>query len=82
VGSGRFGRRRDVEGCVEGEVVGGVERLELLGRLRIRAAVGVQSPGLSPVGTRQLGHVSVVGDAQQVAGTTERARAAPGLLVP
>jgi hypothetical protein len=48
-----------VVSLLDGEPIGGVECLELLGGLRVGAEVGMKTPRLSPVGTRDLGECGI-----------------------
>jgi hypothetical protein len=45
-----------------------MERLELLARLRVRAAVRMQTACPSPVGARELADLRIGGDTKQLAG--------------
>jgi hypothetical protein len=49
-----------------------MERLELLGRLRVRAAVRMQTAGPTPVGAREVADLRIGGDTKQLAGAPQR----------
>jgi hypothetical protein len=49
-----------------------MERLELLGRLRVRAAVRMQTAGPTPVGAREVADLRIGSDTKQLAGAPQR----------
>lgn len=49
-----------------------MERLELLGRLRVRIAVRMQTTGPTPIGAREVADLRIGGDTKQLTGAPQR----------